>query len=118
MDSVILAPWSPYPAAALLVIGLALAWRGLRRCHRAFPRLSASMEPLLWVRGFRLTLFGLALAGTGAAWLWQLEWLFWLSLAIGFEETLETSIAIYGLRRQPALTARQVKTGSGTAPAR
>jgi hypothetical protein len=102
MDSIILAPGSTYPAAMLLAVGLALAWRGVRRCHAAFPRPRASMQPLLWMRGFRLTLFGLALAGTGAAWLWQLEWLFWLSLAIGFEETLETSIAIYGLRRAEA----------------
>ena len=102
MDTTVLAPWTAYPATALVVLGLVLTRNGLRRCRAAFPRPTVSIEPLLWMRGFRLTLVGLALAGIGAAWLWQIEWLFWLSLAIGFEETLETSIAIYGLRRAPA----------------
>jgi len=93
-------------AALLAALGLALAWRGLRLCRAALPRpRSASMQPLTWMRGFRLTLFGLALAGVGAAWFWHLGWLLALSLAIGGEETLESSIAIAALRAQSRRTA-------------
>jgi hypothetical protein len=99
VDSVLQLSWGGYPAAALLALGVLLAIRGVQRCSRALPRpRSGAMHPLDWMRGFRLTLFGLAVAGIGAAWLWQLDWLFWLSLAIGGEETLETSIAIPALR--------------------
>ncbi len=102
MDGVMHLAWDSYPAAALLVLGLALAVRGLQRCRVALPRpRSGAMQPLTWMRGFRLTVFGLALAGAGAAWLWGLDWLLALSLAIGGEETLETSIAIGALRTQP-----------------
>ena len=76
--------WGSYPAAALLALGLALALRGLQRCRAALPHPRAgAMQPLTWMRGFRLTIFGLAAAGAGAAWLWQLDWLLALSLAIG-----------------------------------
>lgn len=95
--------WGSYVAASLIALGLALAFRGLRHCRTALPRpRSESMQPLTWMRGFRLTLFGLAVAGIGAAWLWQIEWLLLLSLAIGGEETLETSIAISALRAPAA----------------
>lgn len=93
--------WHTYPAAALLALGLWLAARGARRLRAAFPNpRAASMQPLTWMTGFRLLLFGLALAGLGAAWLWQIQWLLLLSLAIGGEETLESSIAIAALRAQ------------------
>jgi hypothetical protein len=101
MDALIELGWTQYGAAALLALGVALALRGLHRCREAFPRpRSASMQPLAWMLGFRLTIIGLALVGAGAAWLWGLPWLLALSLAIGGEETLETSIAISALRAQ------------------
>ena len=57
-----------------------------------------------WIQGLRLSVIGLALAGVGAVWGWQLTWLLVLSLAIGAEETLESSIVIYarklGRRKQ------------------
>ena len=90
-------PWNVAGGSVLLAFGLFLAVRGVRRCYRAFPRPTASMQPLGWMRGFRLTLVGLAAAG--AAWLWGMPWLFALSLAIGGEEALESSIAIHALRR-------------------
>ena len=106
--------WTRYPAAALLALGVALALRGLRWCRAAFPRpRSAAMQPLAWMLGFRLTVIGLALVGVGAAWLWRLEWLLALSLAIGGEETLESSIAIGALRAQrraASVTGRAVRT--------
>ena len=51
------------------------------------------------MRGFRLTVIGLALAAIAAAWAWQLGWLLVLALAIGGEETLESSIHAYAIQR-------------------
>ena len=51
------------------------------------------------MRGFRSTVIGLALLGIAAAWTWQLVWLLVLSLAIGGEETFESSIHAYAIRR-------------------
>jgi hypothetical protein len=92
-------PWNIAGGLALIAFGLFLAARGVMGCYRAFPRPTASMRPLGWMRGFRLTLIGLAVAGGGAAWLWGMPWLLALALAIGGEEALETSIAIRALRR-------------------
>ena len=106
MDGLIHLAWRSYPAVGLIVLGLALTLRAIHGCRAAWRRpLSGPMQPLAWMRGFRLAIIGLALAGIGAAWLWQLGWLLALSLAIGEEETLETSIAISALRRGQRLAA-------------
>jgi hypothetical protein len=95
-------PWNIAGGSVLIAFGLFLAARGVRCCYRAFSRPAASMQPLGWMRGFRLTLVGLAAAGAGAAWFWGMPWLLALSLAIGGEEALETSIAIHALRHSSA----------------
>ena len=51
------------------------------------------------MRGFRSTVIGLALLGITAAWTWPLVWLRVLLLAIGGEETLESSIHAWAIRR-------------------
>ena len=100
MDALIELSWRLYPASALIALGVVIAAAGARRCRLAFLRpLAGSMYPLGWMHGFRLTVIGLAVVGIGAAWLWHLGWLLALSLAIGGEETLESSIAIAALRR-------------------
>ena len=99
MDALVHLAWRSYPAA-LMLLGIALTVRAIRTCQVAWRRpLSGSMQPLTWMRGFRLTIIGLALVGVGAAWQWHLGWLLAVSLAIAFEETLECSIAIAALRR-------------------
>jgi len=70
------------------------AWRA-RRCDL----------PLAHMTAFRLSVVGLAVAGLGASWAWQQLWLLALSLAIGGEELLESSICVYALRRYPRLVA-------------
>ena len=116
MDALIDLSWRLYPATALIVLGVVVAATGVRRCRLAFQRpLAGSMYPLGWMEGFRLTMIGLAVAGIGAAWLWHLPWLLALALAIGGEETLESSIAIAALRRAPRLDAR-VPHPSGARP--
>ena len=76
----------------MLVVGFAIRTRPhhpLRDPAKAITR----------VRGFRLSMIGLVLAGTGAGWLLGQTWLIVLSLAIGGEETLESSISYFGLTR-------------------
>jgi hypothetical protein len=51
------------------------------------------------LRGFRVAIGGLALAGIGAAWCWQIGWLLGLSLIIGGEELLESTVVITALRQ-------------------
>lgn len=105
MDALAQLTWRIYPAAGLMALGILLTVRALRICRIAWRRpVSDLMEPLGWLRGFRLTIIGLALAGVGAAWLWQLGWLLALSLVIGGEETLECSIAVSALRGEQRLT--------------
>ena len=100
MDALVELTWRGYPATALMLLGAVVAARAVLLCRAAWRRpLSGPMQPLAWMEGFRLFVIGLALAGIGAAWLWQLGWLLALSLAIGGEETLESSIAITALRR-------------------
>ena len=100
METIVEAGWRVYAAPAVIALGLALVVRAARLGRAAWRRpLTTSMEPLGWLRGFRLAIIGLAVAGVGAAWLWQAAWLFWLAAAVAFEETIETSIAIGGLLR-------------------
>lgn len=100
MDAIVEAAWRAYPSSAVLAAGMLLAARGVRteiagwREHDAFD----PMRALLFVQGFRMAVIGLTLTGVGAAWLWQVEWLFWLSVIVMGEETFETTLVIGGLR--------------------
>ncbi|MEE9325038.1 MAG: hypothetical protein V3U90_05770 [Dehalococcoidia bacterium] len=99
MDALIDPWWRIYPASVLMALGAALAMVGLRNELDGLLRPVRDPEKVLTlIRGFRLAIIGLALIGLGAAWLWGLAWLLILSLAIGGEETLESSIVIYALR--------------------
>ena len=42
-------------------------------------------------------IIGLAVAGVAAAWLWQIDWILVLSLVIGGEELLESTLHIQAL---------------------
>ena len=100
MDAITGASWQTYAAGALLVGGLPLLVAGLAIELNGIMRpLRDPAKVLTWVRGFRLSMIGLALAGTGAGWLFDQTWLIVLSLAIGGEETLESSIMHFALTR-------------------
>jgi hypothetical protein len=110
--------WRAYPAAVLLAAGAwALAWsarlqlRARRRRRGRAGRRSACSDvqaadpdapgprkALDIVRGIRAVLVGAALVGTGAGWIWQIPWLVGLSLIIGGQELLETSVVAAALR--------------------
>jgi len=54
------------------------------------------------------TATGIDVEPGGAAWAWHLTWLLLLTLAIGSEETLESSMVIFALRRGRRLEMRKV----------
>ncbi len=87
----------------LALWGLLMVLNGLRGALRGDPG-----KLLPWIQGFRLSIIGLALAGLGAAWGWHLTWLLVLTLAIGGEEILESSIVIFALRRGRRLEMQKV----------
>ncbi len=101
--------WRVYPISALIGLGIGLAlWGLLMELNGLRGALRGDSGKLLpWIQGFRLSIIGLALVGLGAAWAWQLTWLLVLTLAIGGEETLESSIVIFALRRGRRLKMRK-----------
>lgn len=90
--------WRAYPAALLMGAGAWLALRGLCRGLAHDPRRRATRRLLEGLSGFRLCVVGLAVTGVGAAWMWQIGWLFALALIIGGEELLESTVLIAALR--------------------
>ncbi len=108
MDALVELSWRAYPAAAIMAGGGLAFALGARALTRAF-RLSVwdPERPIVHVAGFRLAAVGLAVAGVGTAWLSQQLWVLLLSLAIGGEELLETSIILFALRRGRRLEAQR-----------
>ena len=102
MDTLIDFSWRLYPASAVMALGAGLVLWGTKAGVDGFRRAlrGDSANLATWIWGFRLSIIGLALVGIGGAWAWHLLWLFVLSLAIGGEETLESSMVIWALRRQ------------------
>lgn len=92
--------------------GLVQEWDGLRRPIRDPAKV------LTFLVGFRTSVIGLALIGIGAGWMWDITWLLVLSLAIGGEETLESTVHIFAvtrgkdLRLGPASRARPPENAS------
>lgn len=88
-----------HPAVGLIAVGVTIAVASISRGVAAARR--ARRDPpraLALLCGFRAAILGLALAGIGAAWCWQLDWLLALALIIGGEEVLESSVVIAALR--------------------
>jgi len=86
--------WASYP---LMLIGLAITGRALRRMGRAFRR---SADDWGYLTGFRLMIIGLALFGLGLAWLTGQKVILAITLGIAGEELLETSGMIATLRQR------------------
>lgn len=99
LDALWTLAWRAYPAALVTAFGLWLAVRGIRR-ELPGIRLPVSdpHKGVAMTRALRALLVGLALAGIGVAWAWNLPYLFGLCCIIGGEEALETSVVIAALR--------------------
>jgi hypothetical protein len=67
---------------------------------------------LRWLaRSFRRIVFGLALAGVGSGLMADIPWLVTLSLIIGGEEVLESSVISAALRDEELRRAKEAGTG-------
>lgn len=108
MDAIVDLSWRAYPGGALIALGAMLAVYGIGRLA-AWRNVSAfdGNKPLVFVSGLRAILVGSAIAGVGGAWVWQQLWVLLISLAIGGEELLETSVVLYVLRRGRRLQRTQ-----------
>lgn len=101
MDTIWNLEWRLLPAAVVAVMGLAMAFRGdallVRGLH--LPVQSPGKN-LLSMRGLRLVLLGLSIVAVGAG--WYLHWpaMVAAGFVIGFEETIETSIAAWALAHE------------------
>jgi hypothetical protein len=121
MTELMEASWRAYPAALLSAAGVAMVLRGAR--HVTAARRAADPHRALSIaRAFRLVIVGSACIGIGAGWAWGVGWLVGLSLIIGGEELLETSVVIQalkdGLRGNPTRTHlwNPPSTGTPSAP--
>lgn len=86
--------------ALLVVCGLFLATRGLRREWRGITMpLRDPAKVLTFFQGFRMSVIGLALIGIALGWAFGQTWLLLIAIAIGIEETIESTIDIFALTR-------------------
>lgn len=100
MEAIVELSWRIYPSSVLLAIGASLAGYGAVVQYRGIVKpIRDPDKNLTWMRGFRMTIVGLAIAGTAAAWAWQSAFLLVLALLIGGGETFESSLDIFALRR-------------------
>lgn len=98
MDALLDLSWRVYPAALMMAVGFILAIRGTLYFRRGFqPPFDGPSRILAGVRGFRRAVIGFAIAGIAVAWLWQIDWILVLSLVIGGEELLESTLHIQAL---------------------
>jgi hypothetical protein len=105
-------------AVTAVVVGVIIALQGGRRALAAARTLRLDPERALGIlRGFRIAIVGLCLAGGGVGWLWEINWLVALSIVICGEEVLESSIGIAALRHDPLILDSPGGTGRSSAGA-
>ena len=106
--------WQHAPDGVLL-LGLVLLWRGLlggRGGKQGLLRPHAGS--LGRAEGWRLTVLGVTLLGLGAAGIWDVRWLLFLSLAFGFVESLEATMVIAAWKAGERRAAPGPTYGSGS----
>lgn len=107
---------SELTGAALFALGLAAAVASAYRGAVDGRRYDRDPERALgFLRGFRRCVIALAVAGIGASLLWEVKGLLTLSLLIGGEELLESTVIIRALRDwRPTFTAQPPPGGSSS----
>ena len=93
--------WAQWLIGALAVLGDGLLVFGVRRLIAGLSGPPADKNSLTAMRGFRLAMIGLGLAGVATGLLMDQTWLIILALGIAGEEIFESSLIIWGLRRAP-----------------
>ena len=105
LEELVSVSWRAYPAGVLIAAGLVGAVLSARHgVHRARQHRDPE-RALAIMQGFRRSVICLAAAAIGAAWCWQIGWLFVLALVIGGEELLESTVVITALKHGPAQSA-------------
>lgn len=65
--------WRVYPASALMALGVAIFFSGIRLEVEGIRRPTGdSMKMVTVIQGFRIAVIGVAFAGLGAAWNWHI----------------------------------------------
>jgi hypothetical protein len=90
-------------AVLLAVLGVYLLSRAVAGARRSFRQPLGSARNVTWMSSFRGFVLGSALVGVAAAIAFDITWLLLLSLAIGGEEVIETTLLLDGLRRGPTI---------------
>ena len=109
MESIWDFDWRPYPAAVIALIGLLLGTHGGIAMARGFAQpIERPGKNLVTVRAMRMMLQGISVAALALGW-----WLHWPVMVaagaiVGFEETLETSIAVWALNQEYEADAARV----------
>jgi hypothetical protein len=101
MESVTYADWRWLACLGLLVLAAVFA---VRAGHGWLTIGSAGHRNLQHMIAFRRAMMALGLAGIGAGWWLGNPVLFWAGVVIGLEETIETSLAVEGLRLEAKQT--------------
>jgi len=109
MNDIVELSWRAYPAALMMVLGVAAAMRSAVTHTRRARQLRDPARALAIMRGFRLSIVSLAAAAIGIAWWWQIGWLFVLALVIGGEELLESTVVITALAYGPGEKASNTR---------
>jgi len=109
-------PIATYLAVTAVAVGVIIAHLGARRALAAARDLRLDPERALGIlRGFRVAIVGLCLAGGGIGWLWDIHWLVAISIVICGEEVLESSIGIAALRHDPLILDSPGRAGRSSA---
>lgn len=100
MVSIIVYFWNYYTPKLFFSFGIVITLLGIYwGIERARKELKHPGRALAIARSLRVVLIGLSIMGAGIGWMWNIESLLLLSLIIGCEELLETSIVIATLKR-------------------
>jgi hypothetical protein len=98
--------WSIIPAVLLSLAGLVIAFRGFAGFRTSLHTpVTGNSRNELYMTGFRSFVLGAAFIGVGAALALDATWLLLLSLVIGGEELLESTLLLDGLRRGSSILA-------------
>src|SRR5687768_7696744 len=101
MNGSLFALWPIVPIIALALVGGGMVVEAIHaQIKSSKVPWSSTTRLLVWIRGFRLTIAGLALVGVALAWWLGEVWLLVLSLGIAGEEIFETSWMISTLERE------------------